>query len=130
MQHASSIIGLRGLVRPLNISRSYAVSRCAQSKLKITDGVEFDTIAREWRMKWSTDNDKKSLADVQKSLDKLLPAIKGIDGLASVQRVVCGGCQDYKVNQISLSTSFNPFVHRVTSTLKQIQSGCYRTTCR
>ena len=34
---------------------------------KITDGVEFDTIAREWRLKWSADNDKKSLASAQQS---------------------------------------------------------------
>ena len=27
----------------------------------ITEGVDFDVVAREWRMKWSPDNDKKSL---------------------------------------------------------------------
>lgn len=65
--------------------------------IKITDGVEFDVIAREWRMKWSADNDKKSLASVQQTLDVFLPQIKGVDGVKSVQRIVCGGCLDYKV---------------------------------
>ena len=34
----------------------------------IADGVDFDTIAREWRCKWSPDNDKKALVDAQKAL--------------------------------------------------------------
>lgn len=73
------------------------VTRQFADKIKITDGVEFDTIAREWRLKWSPDDDKKSLAAVQQSLQVFLPAIKKIDGVKSVQRIVCGGCLDYKV---------------------------------
>ena len=44
----------------------------------ITDGVEFDTVAREWRLKWSTTDgsDKAPLAAVQKVLNAHLPAIK------------------------------------------------------
>ena len=75
------------------------VTRQFADKIKITDGVEFDTIAREWRLKWSPDNDKKSLAAVQQSLNIFLPAIKKIDGVQSVQRIVCGGCLDYKVTE-------------------------------
>jgi len=65
--------------------------------ITITDGVEFDTIAREWRMKWSADEDKKSLASAQQSLSLFTAAIKKIDGVKSIQRVVCGGCLDFKV---------------------------------
>ena len=63
----------------------------------IVEGVEFDTIAREWRCKWSTDNDKKSLAELQQALNDSKGDLKAIDGLKSVQRVVCGGCLDFKV---------------------------------
>jgi hypothetical protein len=63
----------------------------------ITEGVEFDTIAREWRCKWSADNDKKSLQEAQKLLSEYLSVIKVVDGVKSVQRVVCGGCLDFKV---------------------------------
>lgn len=63
----------------------------------ITEGVEFDTIAREWRCKWSADNDKKSLQEAQKALDAILASLKSIDGVKGVQRVVCGGCLDFKV---------------------------------
>ena len=48
-------------------------------------------------MKWSTDNDKKSLSSAQQTLDLFIGAIKGIDGVKSVQRIVCGGCLDFKV---------------------------------
>jgi hypothetical protein len=63
----------------------------------ITEGVEFDTVAREWRMKWSADDNKKSLASVQETLNLFTNAIKNVSGVKSVQRVVCGGCLDYKV---------------------------------
>ena len=55
----------------------------------------FDTIAREWRCKWSEDGDKASLASAQKVLEKYLPQMKA---RGSVQRTVCGGCLDFKVN--------------------------------
>ena len=63
----------------------------------IVDGVEFDTIAREWRCKWSTDDDKESLAKLQKVLNESKDEIKAIDGVKSVQRIVCGGCLDFKI---------------------------------
>lgn len=63
----------------------------------ITEGVEFDTIAREWRCKWSGENDKKSLQEAQKLLNSVLADVKKVDGVKGVQRVVCGGCLDYKV---------------------------------
>ena len=65
--------------------------------VKITEGVEFDTIAREWRCKWSPDDDKKSLQEAQKALDEILADVKKVDGVKGVQRVVCGGCMDFKV---------------------------------
>lgn len=46
----------------------------------ITEGVEFTNVAREWRMKWSEDGDKKSLAAVQKVLDAKIAAIKAVAG--------------------------------------------------
>ncbi len=64
----------------------------AMQAVEITKGVEFDTVAREWRMKWSPDNDKSSLAAVQAVVDKTLGELKSLDGVKSVQRVVCGGC--------------------------------------
>ena len=59
--------------------------------------IEFDTVAREWRMKWSQDDDKASLAAAQKALEKQPATVKAVKGVKSVQRVVCGGCMDFKV---------------------------------
>jgi hypothetical protein len=59
--------------------------------------VDFDTVAREWRCKWSADNDKLSLAEAQKALNQVLDDIKAVDGFQKVDRVVCGGCLDFKV---------------------------------
>ena len=63
----------------------------------VTDNVAFDTIAREWRCKWSTENDKASLQSAQTVLEDYLAEIKGTAGVKSVHRVVCGGNLDFKI---------------------------------
>eukprot|EP00980_Cylindrotheca_fusiformis_P015088 scaffold4157_cov136-Cylindrotheca_fusiformis.AAC.38 len=65
----------------------------------IVDGVDFDTVAREWRCKWSPDDDKKSLAEAQKALNEVLAEVKAVDGFKKVDRVFCGGCMDFKVSE-------------------------------
>ena len=63
----------------------------------ITDNVQFTHIAREWRCKWAEEDDKKTLSAAQAALDARLAQVKAVAGVQSVQRVVCGGCQDFKV---------------------------------
>ena len=63
----------------------------------ITDNVQFTHIAREWRCKWAEEDDKKTLTAAQAALDARLAQVKAVAGVQSVQRVVCGGCQDFKV---------------------------------
>lgn len=65
--------------------------------VNIADRIDFDTVAREWRCKWSHDNDKDSLVGAQKVLEASLPETKKNDGIKSVESVVCGGCLDFKV---------------------------------
>lgn len=74
---------------PLGLARAAPVEICA--------GVRFATVAREWRCKWSADDDKASLQAAQGVLDSNLPALKALPGFQSVQRVVCGGCLDFKI---------------------------------
>uniref|UniRef100_A0A061QUB2 Uncharacterized protein n=2 Tax=Tetraselmis sp. GSL018 TaxID=582737 RepID=A0A061QUB2_9CHLO len=64
---------------------------------EITPTVKFSVVAREWRCKWSSDNDKASLNACQALLDSTLPLLKAIPGVKNVQRVVCGSCLDFKV---------------------------------
>ncbi|KAI2513662.1 hypothetical protein MHU86_802 [Fragilaria crotonensis] len=68
-----------------------------RTMVTFAEGIEFDTIAREWRCKWSADNDKASLVEAQKTLAGILDELKAVDGVKEVQRVVCGGCLDFKV---------------------------------
>ena len=63
----------------------------------IAPGVDYSHIAREWRCKWDPSNDKASLVDVNEAFAKILPQVKALTGVVSVQRVVCGGCHDFKV---------------------------------
>jgi len=63
----------------------------------ITSNVKFSNIAREWRCKWTADADKKSLVAVQTLLEEVLADVSSVEGVSSVQRVVCGGCHDFKV---------------------------------
>jgi len=64
---------------------------------EVTSNVKFDNIAREWRLKWSPDDDKKALVVAQEKLDEVLADLSSVEGVSSVQRVVCGGCNDFKV---------------------------------
>jgi hypothetical protein len=64
---------------------------------KIADGVEFDTIAREWRCKWSPDGNKASLVACQMALESVVEDLNDVDGVKSIERIVCGDCLDFKV---------------------------------
>jgi len=60
-------------------------------------GVTFNTVAKEWRCKWSDDDDKQSLQDLQGILAANLDAIKAVPGVVDVRRIVCGACKDFKI---------------------------------
>jgi len=59
--------------------------------------VTFQHIAREWRCKFSADSDNASLMAAQAKLEEILPEVSSVEGAVSVQRVVCGGCHDFKI---------------------------------
>jgi len=64
---------------------------------EIVTGVTFDTVAREWRCKWSKEDSLSSLAKAQELLVYTKPDIEALAGVKEVKRVVCGGCLDFKV---------------------------------
>merc|ERR1712232_1312301 len=43
------------------------------------------------------DAEKDSLAKTQELLDEVLADVSSVEGVTSVQRIVCGGCHDFKV---------------------------------
>mmetsp|Transcript_63940 Transcript_63940/g.187569 ORF Transcript_63940/g.187569 Transcript_63940/m.187569 type:complete len:147 (+) Transcript_63940:57-497(+) len=69
-----------------------------RNQAQICDGVQTNCMAREWRCKWSEDDNKKSLIQCQAVLeDIVVPAMRNYHGMLSIQRVVCGGNKDFKV---------------------------------
>mmetsp|Transcript_30447 Transcript_30447/g.48808 ORF Transcript_30447/g.48808 Transcript_30447/m.48808 type:complete len:155 (+) Transcript_30447:68-532(+) len=64
----------------------------------ICEEVHYNTLAREWRCKWSEEDQKRSLTECQRVLEEVVvPALRKVHGLLSVQRVVCGESKDFKV---------------------------------
>eukprot|EP00750_Incisomonas_marina_P020168 INCI3783.1.p1 GENE.INCI3783.1~~INCI3783.1.p1 ORF type:complete len:521 (+),score=117.40 INCI3783.1:389-1951(+) len=64
--------------------------------------VSFSHVAREWRCKYTLDanggpHDSASLAACEALLQEYLPTLSALDN-ATVTRVVCGGCGDFKVS--------------------------------
>ena len=74
--------------------------------MSVCEGVNFTELAREWRCKWSGDNDKASLIALQQTLNTHMSALKAVDGCVRVQRIVCGGCQDFKIITTVASDKF------------------------
>eukprot|EP00811_Abedinium_folium_P013820 NODE_22860_length_691_cov_4.597518.p1 GENE.NODE_22860_length_691_cov_4.597518~~NODE_22860_length_691_cov_4.597518.p1 ORF type:complete len:113 (-),score=37.69 NODE_22860_length_691_cov_4.597518:259-597(-) len=75
----------------------------------ITSNVSFDKLAREWRCKWSADDEKASLCGAQAILDKYAATVKGLDGVVETKRVVCGSCFDFKVIICMTADKFGPW---------------------
>jgi len=82
---------------PATADVNQAAKVCGDDAVTICAGVEFNVIGREWRCKWSEDNDKQSLRAAQAVMTKYLLAISTVPGVIGVQRIVCGGCKDFKI---------------------------------
>mmetsp|Transcript_31967 Transcript_31967/g.92409 ORF Transcript_31967/g.92409 Transcript_31967/m.92409 type:complete len:313 (+) Transcript_31967:92-1030(+) len=59
--------------------------------------VTFHNLAREWRCRWSEDSDNASLMAAQTKLNEVLDELSCLDGVISIQRIVCGACHEFKV---------------------------------
>merc|ERR1719362_398535 len=59
--------------------------------------IAFNHVAREWRMKYSEGGLTGGAVTVDKVLKDTLAKVKAVEGVVSVQRVVCGACNDFKV---------------------------------
>mmetsp|Transcript_12382 Transcript_12382/g.18017 ORF Transcript_12382/g.18017 Transcript_12382/m.18017 type:complete len:161 (-) Transcript_12382:32-514(-) len=72
-------------------------SSLSMAMRQIVEGVEFDTIAREWRCKFSSEGNMASLVALQMALETVVDDLKEVEGVQSIERVVCGDCLDFKV---------------------------------
>jgi hypothetical protein len=60
--------------------------------------MSFNRVCREWRCKYDGNkSDSASLEAIAKVVDECLPAIKSASSDITVNRLVCGGCLDFKL---------------------------------
>lgn len=72
--------------------------------------MSFDRVCREWRCKYTGDkSDSKSLEAIAKVVDEYLPQIKKASKNAKVNRLVCGGCLDFKLMTTVPLEDFGPW---------------------
>eukprot|EP00184_Porphyridium_aerugineum_P002114 CAMPEP_0184692302 /NCGR_PEP_ID=MMETSP0313-20130426/842_1 /TAXON_ID=2792 /ORGANISM="Porphyridium aerugineum, Strain SAG 1380-2" /LENGTH=112 /DNA_ID=CAMNT_0027150127 /DNA_START=70 /DNA_END=408 /DNA_ORIENTATION=- len=91
---------------------------------EITPNVTFVHIAREWRMKWSMDDNKSSLVQIQSLADSHLARIKQINGFVNVQRIVCGSCLDYKLIITLRADHFDDWKHSLFEPEQEFLEKC------
>mmetsp|Transcript_1551 Transcript_1551/g.1758 ORF Transcript_1551/g.1758 Transcript_1551/m.1758 type:complete len:113 (-) Transcript_1551:202-540(-) len=60
-------------------------------------GITYDTVAREWRCKWSPDDNRKAATKAQQSWLKFKDRVKSIPGVIRVDRLCCGTGLDFKI---------------------------------
>jgi len=103
MKSAAVVLGMCGGAAALTIGTVPSRAGTVKMMPAIGDsGVEFETVAREWRCKYSPGEsggpgDSASLKACQSLLDEYLPKLKALPG-AEITRQVCGGCMDFKVS--------------------------------
>ena len=72
--------------------------------------MSFDRVCREWRCKYTGDkSDSESLEAIAKVVDEYLPQIKAVSKDATVNRLVCGACLDFKLMTTVPLEDFGPW---------------------
>lgn len=77
----------------------HARSNTALADVPLANGaMSFNRVCREWRCKYEGDKStSESLEAIAKVVDELLPEIKKASKDATVNRLVCGSCLDFKL---------------------------------
>mmetsp|Transcript_14986 Transcript_14986/g.26252 ORF Transcript_14986/g.26252 Transcript_14986/m.26252 type:complete len:159 (-) Transcript_14986:28-504(-) len=72
--------------------------KAARNSAYLVKEIHYNTLAREWSCKWSEEDQKMSLTECQRVLEQVaVPGLRKVQGMLSVQRVVCGDCKEFKV---------------------------------
>lgn len=95
----SIILGGKAFTGP-SLIHSHRKSLALGETKSIIDGVEFDTIVREWSCKWSPGGSKASLLACQMALEAVFDDLNDIEGVQNVERLICDETFEFKVRQI------------------------------
>jgi hypothetical protein len=72
--------------------------------------MNFDRVCREWRCKYTGDkSDSESLEAIAGVVAEYLPEIKKVSADATVNRLVCGACLDFKLMTTVPLSDFGPW---------------------
>lgn len=72
--------------------------------------MSFNRVCREWRCKYEGDKaTSESLEAISKVVDEYLPTIKEVSEGITVNRLVCGGCLDFKLMMTVPLEDFGPW---------------------
>ncbi|KAL7495630.1 hypothetical protein ACHAWT_004079 [Skeletonema menzelii] len=92
-------------------SRSAFSRNMSTNAVPLANGaMSFDRVCREWRCKYTGDKaTSESLEAISKLVDEYLPQIKATSSDATVNRLVCGGCLDFKLMTTVPLDDFGPW---------------------
>lgn len=72
--------------------------------------MSFNRVCREWRCKYEGDKGtSESLEAISKVVDEYLPDLKKLSDGVTVNRLVCGGCLDFKLMTTVPLEDFGPW---------------------
>merc|ERR1719331_2708469 len=72
--------------------------------------MSFDRVCREWRCKYTGDKaTSTSLEEISKLVEEYLPQLKSVSKDATVNRLVCGACLDFKLMTTVPLDDFGPW---------------------
>jgi hypothetical protein len=95
-------------------SRAFSRNMSAAAVPLANGSMSFDRVCREWRCKYSGDKaTSESLEAISKLVDEYLPQVKAVSEGATVNRLICGGCLDFKL--MTTVSSFQGFQMAICS---------------
>lgn len=94
--------------------------------------MSFDRVCREWRCKYTGDKaTSESLEAISNLVDEYLPKIKASSSDATVNRLVCGSCLDFKLmTTVSVNFAYNIVFYLCINLLEDIISNILTSTHR
>jgi len=92
------------------VSSSRAPTALSADPTLANGAMSFNRVCREWRCKYDGDKvTSESLEAISKILDEKLPEIKKASSDIKINRLVCGGCLDFKLMMTVPLEDFGPW---------------------
>jgi len=93
------------------VSQSRSSTALSAESVPLANGaMSFNRVCREWRCKYDGDKStSESLEAISKALEESLPEIRKASSDITVNRLVCGGCLDFKLMMTVPLADFGPW---------------------